>query len=267
MKFYEFGENHNPVIMLLPGTKCHWKNNFEQVIPLLETDFHVVCVSYDGFDETDNSTYPDTITETEKIEAYIRERFDGTVDVVYGSSLGGTFVGQLIARRNIHVRHGILGSSDLDQSGEFSARLNQKITNPMAYKYLHQGSVPKWVRYLMIKFKGEAYTNAALKLIGIGGVDMSFVSEESCFKQDYSDTVTPLPDHIQVSETQVHIFYALKMGKKYEKRYLRHFEDPDIRRHDYEHEELLMCFPEKWAAEVRACCKAELCRSKEVMTK
>ena len=49
MKFYEFGEADKPVIILLPGTCCHWKANFEAVIPLLEPDFRVVCVSYDGF--------------------------------------------------------------------------------------------------------------------------------------------------------------------------------------------------------------------------
>ena len=46
MKFYEFGEKAAPVILLLPGTCCHWKLNFGEVIPLLEPHFRVVCVSY-----------------------------------------------------------------------------------------------------------------------------------------------------------------------------------------------------------------------------
>ena len=71
MKFYEFGKENQTTIMLLPGTKCHWKNNFSQVIPLLERDYHVICVSYDGFDETEDTTYPDMITEVEKIEANV----------------------------------------------------------------------------------------------------------------------------------------------------------------------------------------------------
>ena len=40
MKFYEFGEKTAPVILLLPGTCCHWKLNFGEVIPLLEQHFH-----------------------------------------------------------------------------------------------------------------------------------------------------------------------------------------------------------------------------------
>ncbi len=57
MKFYEFGDKHNPVILLLPGTCCHWKANFEKVIPFLAEDFRVVCVSYDGVDETEKQYF------------------------------------------------------------------------------------------------------------------------------------------------------------------------------------------------------------------
>ena len=75
MKFYEFGETDKPVIILLPGTCCHWKANFEEVIPLLEPDFRVVCVSYDGFDETEENIFPVQI-KTESVvnvEIYTRK--------------------------------------------------------------------------------------------------------------------------------------------------------------------------------------------------
>lgn len=58
MKFYEFGERTSPVILLLPGTCCHWKLNLGEIIPLLEQHFHVVCASYDGFDDTEDCTFP-----------------------------------------------------------------------------------------------------------------------------------------------------------------------------------------------------------------
>jgi hypothetical protein len=121
MKIYTFGDRQNPVILLLPGTCCHWKNSFEKVIPLLEQDFYVACVSYDGFDETEDTVFPGMLEETEKIENYIRENFDGKVECAYGCSLGGSFVGLLIQRKNIHINHGILGSSDLDQMAKLPA--------------------------------------------------------------------------------------------------------------------------------------------------
>ena len=74
MKVYSFGDGSRPSIMLLPGTCCNWKSNFEKVIPLLEDDCHVLCVSYDGFDETERTGFPTMLEETEKIAADIYAR-------------------------------------------------------------------------------------------------------------------------------------------------------------------------------------------------
>jgi len=41
------------------------------------------------------------------------------------------------------------------------------------------------------------------------------------------------------------------MGKKYEKRYCTYFKDPDIRRHNMQHEELFCCHSAEWVEEVR----------------
>lgn len=106
----------------------------------------------------------------------------------------------------------------------------------------------------MIKYKGKDYTKAVLKLMGIGGINMAFVSKQSCFNQDYYDAITRLPDNIHVQGCKVHVFYALKMGKKYKKRYLQHFVDVNIHEQHYEHEELLMCYPQKWIQELKKCC-------------
>ena len=56
-----------------------------------------------------------------------------------------------------------------------------------------------------------------------------------------------------LSGTKVHIFYALKMGEKYARRYARHFRNADIRKQSLEHEELLLCQPDAWVKEVKAC--------------
>ena len=52
--------------------------------------------------------------------------------------------------------------------------------------------------------------------------------------------------------TQIHIFYALKMGEKYRERYERHFAQPIIHEQDMQHEELLACHPEEWAQLVKS---------------
>jgi pimeloyl-ACP methyl ester carboxylesterase len=259
MKFYTFGDSKKPAILLLPGTCCHWKRNFDGVIPLLEPNFNVICASYDGFDETENSTFPNMLTETAKIEAYIRDNFDGHICAAYGCSMGGSIVGLLVQQKNIHIDHAILGSSDLDQSSPLPATLKGRLVSKILYKMFQTGKLPGWMQKRMDKTKPEdrAYMEPMLQMFGIGSLDMAFVKKESIYNQFYSDLVTPLENNIDVPGTTIHIFYATKMGDKYEKRYRKYFKNPDIIRHDLQHEELLVCQPGNWAAEVRRCCQVE----------
>ena len=141
MKVYEFGADTAPVILLLPGTCCHWKSNFGQVIPLLQRDFRVLCVSYDGFDETESTEFPTMLAETEKIEAYILKNCGGHIRAAYGCSLGGSFVGLLAARQTIRMDYGILGSSDLDQCSKLAAKLQTNLLLPLIYPLIRDGQL------------------------------------------------------------------------------------------------------------------------------
>ena len=98
MQVYEFGAETASVILLLPGTCCHWKSNFGTVIPLLADENRVLCVSYDGFDEHEQTEFPTMLEETEKIEAYLQAHCGGHIRAAYGCSLGGLFVGLLASR-------------------------------------------------------------------------------------------------------------------------------------------------------------------------
>ncbi|WP_350309707.1 alpha/beta fold hydrolase [Neopoerus faecalis] len=139
MKVYSFGAEHALVILLLPGTCCHWKGNFGRVIPLLADSYRVLCISYDGFDETEHTEFPTILEETEKIETYIQEHSGGHIRAAYGCSLGGSFVGLLAARGNIHMDYGILGSSDLDQASPIAAKLQTNLLLPLIYPVIRGG--------------------------------------------------------------------------------------------------------------------------------
>ncbi len=254
MKFYEFGNPEHPIIFLLPGTCCHWKRNFGEVIPLLEKDFFVVCVSYDGFDETEDGLFPDMLTETAKMEAYIRTNFNGSIHAAYGCSLGGSFVSLLIQRRQIHVNHGIIGSSDMDQSGNVSAKLQGRLMAAMLFPIFKKGKLPGWMQRRLDKkpVEEQAYATKFTNLF-CGDGKMAFVKKKSIYNQFYSDLVTPVEDQIAVDQSIIHCFYATKMGEKYLKRYEKHFANPDICPFALKHEELLIQYPEKWAKEVGRC--------------
>jgi len=115
MRFDEMGLKDSKTLMLLPGTACDYQANFAAVLDRLGEQYHLICVNYDGFDAS-NLVFPDIHTVVDKIEQYVIQNHGGRLDGAIGSSLGSTFVGQLIMRRKVHIDHGIFGSPDLDQS-------------------------------------------------------------------------------------------------------------------------------------------------------
>ena len=257
MKIYSFGAPDAPVLLLLPGTCCHWKGNFGAVIgPLAET-FRVLCVSCDGFDETEQTEFPTMLEETEKIEAYLLAHCSGRIRAAYGCSLGGSFVGLLAARGKIHMDYGILGSSDLDQASKLTAKLQTTLLLPLIYPVIRDGRFQS--RMLQRKLERRRremgpYVDAFMTMLGGG---RPYVTMQSCKNQFYSDLITPLPDAIDVPGTSIHIFYALKMGEKYRARYLQHFARPVLHEQDLQHEELLACHPEQWTALVTRIAEGE----------
>ena len=258
MKIYSFGDESAPVILLLPGTCCHWKGNFGKVIPLLADTFRVLCVSYDGFDETEHTEFSSMTEETEKIEAYIGEHCGGYIRAAYGCSLGGSFVGLLAARRNIHMDYGILGSTDLDQASPFAARLQTDLLLPLIYPVIRDGQFKSRFLQKRLQKRTEEMGDYVKAFMDMLGGARPYVTLQSCKNQFYSDMVTPLPDQIDVPGTEIHIFYALKMGEKYRARYERHFAHPIIHEQDLQHEELLACYPEQWAELVKSIAEGEI---------
>lgn len=98
--------------------------------------FYTAVVSYSGFDETENTTFVSELDETEKIEAYIKEKFQGRIFAAYGCSLGGSVVSLLVGRKNIHIDHAIIGSSDMDQAPKWLAKMETAMVMPLFYPFL-----------------------------------------------------------------------------------------------------------------------------------
>ena len=228
----QFDEN-GKTLMLLPGTCCNYQTNFSAVLDRLAEKYHLICVNYDGFDGSD-TIFPDMITVTEKIEQYVKENHAGRLDGAIGSSLGSSFVGQLIQRENIHLDHGIFGSPDLDQSGKISAWLQSKLVVPLLTSFTRSEKKQRKSKE-KLKSMFEMSDEMADKFMAC----FAQFSPESIKNEYYTDLLTHLKDDIHVEHTKVHFIYANKMGEKYLKRYKKYFRDPDIREFDMQHEQWL----------------------------
>ena len=89
MEAHEFGRGNEKKIVLIPGNMMCWKQ-FEDVIPLLAAEHHVVAVSTDGYDGG-ATTFTTAEASAEKLEAYIQKHLDGEVDLAFGESFGWRF--------------------------------------------------------------------------------------------------------------------------------------------------------------------------------
>ncbi len=243
MTFTERGAGQGKKLLLLPGTCCNWETNFGTVVDSLSKKYHLICVNYDGFDGS-GTVFSDIISQTEKIESYILQNHNGCVDGALGSSLGGSFVAQLILRQKIHVNHGIMGSCDFDQSGKLVAKIQTAIMYPLLSGAAKKNRNGERMRKLMVSFfeMSEETSEKFMKCF-------AQFSPQSILNEYYTDLITCLPNGISVPHTKVHIIYALKMGKKYEKRYKKYFANPDIRPFAMQHEAWLFG-DKKWETPV-----------------
>ena len=236
MQFEEMGNLSGKTLLLLPGTACTWRINFHKVIDQLAERYHLICVNYDGFDGDNTKPFTDMLTVTAKIEDYILKNHNGRVDGAYGSSLGGSFVGLLIQRGRIHIDHGFIGSSDLDQGNPVVARIMTWIVGRWIAGAGKSEKKQKKLQDMLVKNFGMDMDAETTAFMGEFAHSMVSLHPKTVAREFYSDYVTPLEDDIHVEGTTVHVIYALKMGPKYEKRYLKHFRDPDILRFDMQHE-------------------------------
>lgn len=195
--------------------------------------------------------------ELGKIEQYVKDHYGGTICVAYGCSLGGTFVAHLAARHNIHMKYGIIGSSDMDQAGSFKANLMAALMVKVTYNFIHTGTYKSKLmkkRFAQQMADPDPYNRAFVAMTGRDTYDMSFISKESLKNQFRSDLTTPLPVQIDNGETEIHVFYAKKMGEQYLERYKKYFKNPVIHEHDMRHEEFFGVHPKEWCALVEEIC-------------
>ncbi|WP_035798496.1 hypothetical protein [Butyrivibrio sp. NC3005] len=233
MQFDEIGNMSGKTLMLLPGTCCDYQTNFGTVIDDLSEKYHLICVNYDGFDGSD-VIFPDMITVTKKIEKYIIEKHDGRLHGAIGSSLGSSFVGQLVMRKKVHLDHAIFGSPDLDQSGIVAAKLQSMLVVPLLTSFTKSDKKRNKTKNKLKNFL-KMSEETAEKFMNC----FSKFNPESIKNEYYSDLLTHLEDDISVEHTKAHFIYANKMGEKYLKRYKKYFHNPDIREFNMQHEQWL----------------------------
>lgn len=147
MEIKRFGNPEGKKIMLLHGNLMCWRQ-FEDVIPLLEEEFDVYAVSFDGFDGTGKTTYTTAQEQADKLEDYLLQNCGGTLDLLFAESLGCGPAVCLKASKNIRIRRMILSGPEYLDFGILNP-LILKIMPQKQYQTAKTKTMPAWALRFM----------------------------------------------------------------------------------------------------------------------
>lgn len=102
MLFNEFGEKGKKVILCMHGMCQDWHSVYERVKPL-EKDFRIIVPAMDGFYNNCTKEFTDFADQCRQIEEFVKEKYNGHLDGILGTSQGGLMVVELLARGNIDI--------------------------------------------------------------------------------------------------------------------------------------------------------------------
>ena len=149
MEIKNFGNQDGKKIMLLHGNLMCWRQ-FEDLIPLLEKDYMVYAVSFDGFDGTGTTTYTTAQDQADKLAEYVSAECGGHLDMLFAESLGCGPAIFLKASPRVQIDHMILSGPEYLDFGAMNSLL-LKIMPQKQYRTAHEKSMPAWV----LKFMGQ----------------------------------------------------------------------------------------------------------------
>lgn len=149
MEIRTFGNPAGKTIMLLHGNLMCWKQ-FEDVIPLLEKDYSIFAVSFDGFDGTGKTTYTSAQDQADKLAVYLKENCGGRLSMLYAESLGCGPAVLLKAMDGVQIDHMILSGPEYLDYGILNGLL-LRIMPQKQFKTAKEKTMPAWA----LKFMGQ----------------------------------------------------------------------------------------------------------------
>lgn len=150
MEIKKIGNPISKSIMLLHGNLMSSKQ-FEDITPLLEKQYLIYAVSFDGFDNSGETTYDSAQNQAKKLESYIKDNCASHIDMLFAESLGCGVAILLNSFGEIEIDHMILSAPEYLDYG-FLNPLILKIMPKKQYQMAREKKLPNWV----LRFMGQS---------------------------------------------------------------------------------------------------------------
>lgn len=149
MEIKHFGDPQGKSVLLLHGNLMCWRQ-FEDLIPLLEKDYSVYAVSFDGFDGSRSTTYTMAQAQADKLEDFLCTELGGHVDMLFAESLGCGPAVLLKSSPKVKIDHMILSGPEYLDFGVLNG-LILKVMPPKQYETARKKTMPVWA----LRFMGQ----------------------------------------------------------------------------------------------------------------
>ncbi len=107
MTIHEFGAENKEVLVLIHPSLVMW-DYFENVIPLLEKDYHLFIPALPGYDPDSPSDYTSVEQIAEELGDWLLAHGHIEICGVYGCSMGGSIVIRMLTDQRIHIRSAMI---------------------------------------------------------------------------------------------------------------------------------------------------------------
>ncbi len=160
MKIYEFGKENQECILLIHPSLVTW-DYFENVIPQLEKDYHLLIPAVPGYDLTDDSVFSSVERIASELADDLIQKGIREVKVMYGCSMGGSIVLRMAADGKLMAKNYVM------DGGITPYQLPWILTRFIALRDFGMMALGKlgWEKMIVKAFSTTQYSEEDLKYI------------------------------------------------------------------------------------------------------
>ena len=107
MRIHEYGQENRECILLIHPSLVTW-DYFENVIPLLEKDYHLLIPALPGYDLQDDSEFNSVERIASELADALLQKNIHEVKTIYGCSMGGSIALRMAADGKLKAQHYVM---------------------------------------------------------------------------------------------------------------------------------------------------------------
>lgn len=200
MNIHEFGKENTETILLIHPSVVKW-DYFENVIPLLQKEYHLLVPALPGYDFENDSDFTSVEQIATELNEWIKSEGYTELYAVYGCSMGGSIALMVALGQKITIKHCIM------DGGITPCQLPWIVTRVIALK--------DYLMMMVGRAGGVALLEKAFATDNYSREDLQYVADvlKHCSRKTLWRTFDScnnykVPDHVPEMDTQIHYWYA-----------------------------------------------------------